>query len=236
MANPTSSIVAKCRSQLGIVEKPKGSNNVKYNTAYYGRAVSGSSYPWCCVFVWWIFKECGLSNLFYDGKKTAYCPTLMDYYKRKNQFSQTPKVGSIAFFQFDKDSQPDHVGVVIKVNNDNTVTTIEGNTAVGNDSNGGQVMQRTRKKSLIMGYAYPYKTNDKSGDTVTITLDVLENGSKGDTVKALQILLNGFGFSCGTADGKFGSKTLSAVKQFQKKKGLTQDGIVGINTWKALLV
>lgn len=75
----------------------------------------------------------------------------------------------------------------------------------------------------------------KGGSTVTVTLNVLKNGSKGENVKALQILLNGLGYSCGTADGVFGSKTLTAVKQFQKAKKLTQDGIVGANTWKALL-
>jgi len=231
MANPNK-VVSKCRSQLGIKENPSGSNNVKYNTAYYGRVVNGSNYPWCCVFVWWIFKECGLSNLFYGGKKTAYCPMLMDYYKSKGQFSKTPKVGSIAFFQFDQDAQPDHVGIVVKVDT-NTVTTIEGNTAIGNDSNGGEVMQRVRDKSLILGYAYPY--NKESDDTVTITLNVLKYGSKNDSVKSLQILLHGFGYSCGTVDGDFGDKTLKAVKRFQLAHKLSTDGIVGEKTWNALL-
>ena len=36
------------RGELGVRESPAGSNRVKYNRAYYGREVSGSSYPWCC--------------------------------------------------------------------------------------------------------------------------------------------------------------------------------------------
>lgn len=36
-------------------------------------------------------------------------------------------------------------------------------------------------------------------------------------------------------DGKFGKKTEAAVKEFQRKHGLTADGIVGVNTWKAIL-
>ena len=226
-------VVSKCRSQLGIRENPSGSNKVKYNTDYYGRAVSGSNYPWCCVFLWWVYKECGLSNLFYGGNKTASCQTLMDYYIRKKQFSKVPKVGSIAFFQFDKDPQSDHVGIVVEVAT-NTVTTIEGNTAIGNDSNGGEVMQRVRNKSLILGYAYPYDEEDDT--TVNIELELLKSGCKGDSVKALQILLNGFGYNCGTVDGDFGSKTLKAVKQFQLAKKLVGDGIVGKATWTALLV
>lgn len=43
------------------------------------------------------------------------------------------------------------------------------------------------------------------------------------------------GFTGSNVDGKFGPATRNAVKDFQKKKGLEVDGIVGINTWKALL-
>lgn len=42
-------------SQIGVKESPSGSNNVKYNTWYYGRVVSGDGFPWCCVFVEWCF-------------------------------------------------------------------------------------------------------------------------------------------------------------------------------------
>jgi len=56
-------------------------------------------------------------------------------------------------------------------------------------------------------------------------------------VKILQQLLKDWGVLAGTAsiDGKFGNKTLEAVKLFQGKKALKQDGIVGQNTWAALL-
>ncbi len=46
---------------------------MKYNTAYYGREVSGK-YPWCAVFVWWVFREAGAPELYYGGGETAYCP------------------------------------------------------------------------------------------------------------------------------------------------------------------
>lgn len=70
---------------------------------------------------------------------------------------------------------------------------------------------------------------------VTVEVSVLKKGSKGEGVKALQHLLNGYGYSCGEADGSFGNKTLAAVKKFQKAKGLTVDGSVGKTTWTALL-
>ena len=70
-----------------------------------------------------------------------------------------------------------------------------------------------------------------------VLLHTLKNGSKGNSVKALQLLLIGNGCSCGScgADGDFGSATLAAVKKFQKAKGLSVDGIVGAKTWTALL-
>ena len=51
-------ILEIARSQIGTRESPANSDNVKYNTAYYGREVSGK-YPWCAVFVWWVFREAG---------------------------------------------------------------------------------------------------------------------------------------------------------------------------------
>ena len=54
-------ILEIARSQIGTRESPANSDNVKYNTAYYGREVSGK-YPWCAVFVWWVFREAGLPS------------------------------------------------------------------------------------------------------------------------------------------------------------------------------
>ena len=66
---------------------------------------------------------------------------------------------------------------------------------------------------------------------------VLRNGAKGQQVKALQTLLIGYGYSCGSSgvDGDFGSATDKAVRAYQKAKGLAVDGIVGPATWSKLL-
>lgn len=224
------SLLAKARGEIGTKEIPANSNNVKYNTAYYNREVNGSDYLWCCVFIWWLFSECGLSTLYYGGGKTASCTTLMNYYKGKGQFSKTPKVGSLVFYNWGSGSIAKHIGIVTEVG-DGYIKAIEGNTGVGDDSNGGEVMERTRKISQILGYAYPYE----GGSKVTVSVSVLQSGSKGYSVKALQILLNGYGHNCGTVDGSFGPVTLAAVKSFQKEKGLAVDGSVGPATWTALL-
>ena len=68
-------------------------------------------------------------------------------------------------------------------------------------------------------------------------LPMLMKGSKGDSVKALQILLIGNGYSCGGygADGDFGDGTEGSVKEFQRFCGLDDDGVVGPLTWAKLL-
>lgn len=68
----------------------------------------------------------------------------------------------------------------------------------------------------------------------TMTNSVLKKGMKGDAVKELQNGLIIRGYSLGKADGDFGAKTETAVKAFQKDCGLTMDGVVGKNTYKAL--
>lgn len=62
---------------------------------------------------------------------------------------------------------------------------------------------------------------------------LLQYGSSGDEVKKLQQQLNSNGYSL-DVDGQFGSATQSAVSDYQKKNGLTVDGIVGDETWGKL--
>jgi peptidoglycan hydrolase-like protein with peptidoglycan-binding domain len=97
-------------------------------------------------------------------------------------------------------------------------------------------MRRTRKKSLIMAVARPnYAAVEPK--TVAIEVEVLKKGSRGEAVKALQRLLIGNGLGCGNAgvDGIFGNDTVTAAKEFQRRNGLTCDGIVGKDTWGKLL-
>jgi rare lipoprotein A (peptidoglycan hydrolase) len=62
----------------------------------------------------------------------------------------------------------------------------------------------------------------------------LEKGDKGDDVVTLQRVLSMKGYSVGGADGVFGRQTKVAVKSFQKRRGLTRDGVVGPATIRAL--
>lgn len=69
------------------------------------------------------------------------------------------------------------------------------------------------------------------GESIAATLRV---GSSGEDVKTLQTKLKRWGYYTGSIDGVFGAGTKKAVIAFQKKNGLTPDGIVGAVTLKAL--
>ena len=90
-----------------------------------------------------------------------------------------------------------------------------------------------RQVNQQLGGEAPQKEEKK----VKVELDVLRQGSKGATVKALQRMLYAMGYDLGSkpVDGSFGPKTLAAVKTYQQAQDLAADGIVGEKTWKKLL-
>lgn len=61
-----------------------------------------------------------------------------------------------------------------------------------------------------------------------------KQGSSGETVRQIQTNLKKWGYYSGTVDGIYGSKTVAAVKLFQRRNGLNADGIVGNATLSAL--
>lgn len=150
--------------ELGTKEAPAGSNRVKYNTAYYGREVSGPAYPWCCVFQWWLFRQAGAGNLFYGGGKTASCTALYQYYKHAGQTVNGAELqrGDLVFFVFDGGASGgmNHVGICESVKN-GFVTTIDGNTGTDSEANGGAVLRRRRALRFVGGAARPENEEEK---------------------------------------------------------------------------
>ena len=69
---------------------------------------------------------------------------------------------------------------------------------------------------------------------MSIELHVLRVNSRGEQVKALQRLLVGYGYDL-KVDGAFGTITDRHVRSFQRKNGLSADGVVGTKTWNKLL-
>lgn len=135
----------------------------------------------------------------------------------------------------DNTNNPDHVGIVEKVSG-NTITVIEGNF-----DNAVKRRSVLVNGKYIRGYIVPkYATGEDkpvSTPAAAESLPMLRKGDEGDTVKAMQILLIGYGCKCGIfgADGDLGSATEKALKRYQEKMGLEADGICGPLTWGKLL-
>lgn len=92
-----------------------------------------------------------------------------------------------------------------------------------------------RMKELADTVNKKLKGEDKN--VCAVWLNVLRKGDEGSSVTALQAVLEANDYSCGKwgIDGDFGADTEKAVKAFQKARGINVDGIVGQQTWSALL-
>ena len=218
---------------------------------YYNGNKNG--YAWCDVFVDWCFFKAygaveGQRIQCQTGPLGAGCIFSAQYYQQKGRYDRTPKVGDQVFFQ--SGGEIGHTGIVVEVT-DSTIVTVEGNSS-------DQVKKNTynRSNSYIAGYGHPlYGEYDPTPVTPApaeeapeavgceVVLPQLKNGAEGIAVKNAQVLLIDKGYYCGgslragreTADGECGPTTEKSVKSFQTKRNLTADGIIGSDTWKALL-
>ncbi|NOT36439.1 MAG: CHAP domain-containing protein [Saprospiraceae bacterium] len=137
-------IVEVALSEVGYSEIPKNSNKTKY-----GKWFGLNGVPWCGIFVSWCYWKAGIqlpkigfSNGF------AGCQTAMQYFSSKKQIVVIPRPGDLAFFDWNNDNRFDHVGIVssfiFNIGTNLMIDVVEGNTSLGNYSNGGKVMERTR--------------------------------------------------------------------------------------------
>lgn len=152
-------ILKTALEQVGTKENPPDSNRCKYNQVYYGKDVSGSAYPWCCTFVWWVFAQYNPCLV----KKTASCADLGTWFKNNSKWYSEPQIGDVVFFKFNRTNNwTNHVGIVKSIK-DGAIETIEGNTSSGSDSNGGEVQIRVRKSNIV-GYGRPAYSEEPAAD------------------------------------------------------------------------
>ena len=218
----------------------------KYPNFYNGKK---NGYSWCDIFVDWCFIECfgyekALKMLYQPTKSTgAGCSYSAGFYRAHNAFYRQPQVGDQVFFG--DYGNEGHTGIVVAVSG-NIITTVEGNTSggYGVESNGDGVYLKKYNISTqyIPGFGRPNwgvvsSNAGKEEVSDTVSYPTIKLGSKGSNVKKAQQLLIAKGYSCGAAgaDGDFGAGTYNAVKKFQADNSLEADGIVGANTWAALL-
>ena len=155
-----SELLEIARRQIGVKECPPNSNNVRYNTWYYGREVSGAAYPWCMVFVQWVFDQAKVKLPI----RTASCGALMRSAQSAGCWvTGDYRPGDVVIYDFPGGAKTDHCGIVESV--DGTyISAIEGNTSSASDADGGAVERRARKFSQIVGAVRP--TFDKEVEEV----------------------------------------------------------------------
>jgi hypothetical protein len=143
-----SKVVEIASKEIGQGETPKNSNNSKYN-----KWAKLQSLPWCGMFVSWCYEQVGapLPKIGFAFHGFAGCQTAVAYFRKNNRVTTNPVPGNIVFFDWNGDGRFDHTGIFVRwIEIGKTFESIEGNTAIGNDSNGGEVMLRSRKNINVL--------------------------------------------------------------------------------------
>jgi hypothetical protein len=143
------------KTQIGFKEHPAGSNRGPQIDQY--TAVTGAvGQPWCASFQAWLFKQVG--HKLDGGFNQAYVPSWVDAARAKRNglvlvARSEVRPGDNVCFDWGRDGVADHIGIVSRVPDANgDFLAVEGNTSYGNDSNGGEVMERSRNVSQVIAF------------------------------------------------------------------------------------
>jgi len=135
--------------ESGSVRIGGNTNNVKYNTAYYGFAGNNPDKAWCVVFIWWVMRKAGVPATVFPKVASVFKQknaNVRDFFKERHRFepaSSMPKVGDLVIFK------SSHIGIVENVQG-NTIFTVEGNA-----SNRIRRRSYSRGNANIDGYCRP---------------------------------------------------------------------------------
>lgn len=135
-----SKLIEVAKGEVGQTESPANTNKTKY-----GKWFGFDGVAWCGIFVSWCYDKAGipLGNIGFK-KGFAGCQTAFAHFTKTGEITENPQEGDIVLFDWNKDGRYDHTGIFVKKINDLSFETIEGNTSLKNDSNGGTVMHRVR--------------------------------------------------------------------------------------------
>jgi hypothetical protein len=160
-------------AEVGYIEGPKD------NETKYGKFTKSNFQPWCGSFVMWCANEAGVKI-----PNTVYTPAGAEAFIKTGTWQKAeeaaPAVGDIVYFDFPNDGvdRISHVGIVVKVNNDGTVDTVEGNTAAdkkGDQRNGGE--------SCLKNRAYKKKNGSKLRKSQAVSIVGFGRPAFGQAVK-----------------------------------------------------
>jgi CHAP domain len=125
--------------------------------------------PWCNIFVSYCFSvgahytiAAGFHGAGCSPRGCAYVPTTEAWLRATGLWlgRVDPEPGDIAIYNWDG-GPPDHIGIV-ESGGDGAFTAIEGNTAVGADSNGGEVLRRRRTLDDVDGFGRVHSSRTSS--------------------------------------------------------------------------
>lgn len=239
MANTAAAFLNELRKHVGV----KGVPN-KFTRDYAER--HGSAFlraSWCDMYQTYGSRKSGAKAALPHGDR-AYTVWHADDFAIINRWFLGTKAnvinhaapGDEIFFDFDGTDNRgaiDHVGAIVKNLGDGRCITIEGNT---NNS----VAIRVRSYTVIAGFGHPAwqvvppKPIGKAWPYKSTTL-MRKGWAHSAGVRKVQDRLNALGYKPVLAeDGDFGTKTEVAVKWFQKRNHIQDDGIVGKITWGKL--
>lgn len=136
-----SKIIEVAKKYIGVTENPENSNKT-----IFGKWAKFDGVAWCGLFVSKCYEEAGypLPKIGFRFNGFAGCQTAVEYFKKNNKITTTPEPGDIVFFDWNGDGRYDHTGIFVKKIDSKTFSTVEGNTSLTNQSNGGEVMLRVR--------------------------------------------------------------------------------------------
>src|SRR5207237_5763814 len=128
-------------------------NKTKYRQ-WYG--LDGDK--WCAIFVSWVYAHAEHPLEAIDKPKGYQsCQSGFNFWKRNGRIVKEPQMGDIVLYDWTGNGTCDHTGIFVKwVDKDKTkLQAWEGNTAQGDDSDGGHVMLRERKRTLVKAFVTP---------------------------------------------------------------------------------
>ncbi len=233
-------VTAQGRAWLGLSEPSSYLPILNCYNDYarrHGLYVMKALEPWCAMYVSAVFIAAGLPQIIPVG---VNCAAMVTEAQRRGLWIEDddylPAPGDIIQYDWEDDGsgdnrgEPDHIGLVASVSG-SRIGVLEGNCADAVRS-----LSRARGERSIRGYIVPdYRSAAEPGGLV---LPMLRWGSRGQTVQAMQGVLIALGYDCGPAgaDGDFGGGTETALRRFQRERGLDSDGICGPLSWYALLI
>lgn len=140
-------VIQTAKGEIGVTENPPNSNLQKY-----GEWAKFNGVAWCALFVSWCYEKAGfpLPKIGFAFHGFAGCQTAYQYFLKNKWITTNPQEGDIVLFDWNGDHRYDHTGLFVRWIDEakGIFESIEGNTSLTNDSNGGKVMVRNRAKSV----------------------------------------------------------------------------------------